>query len=180
MASANPFHVINGTARSETVIIRHPKVFLFMLLTLIYGSAFTPATALSANEKTAVPVQYMIIITGGELLSGVYADSHTYYLTRSLRPLGLQCVGSMSVDDKQANIKEALDYASGKVRLIIITGGLGPTVNDITRETLSDYTGIDLKEHPGALKDIARRFGLPPAQLPPNIRKQIQVPIKGT
>jgi molybdenum cofactor synthesis domain-containing protein len=132
------------------------------------------------NPRPAQPTRYMIVVTGGELLSGVYPDGHTYFITRSLHPLGLQCVGSMSVDDKQADLKEALRYATDKAALVIVTGGLGPTDSDITRETLSDFTGIALKEHPDVLRDMARRFRVSPAQLRPNLRRQTQVPTRGT
>ena len=132
------------------------------------------------NPRSAQPTQYMIVVTGGELLSGVYADGHTYFITRTLRPLGLQCVGSMSVDDKQADIKEALRYATDKAALVIVTGGLGPTDNDITREVLSDFTGIALKEHPEVLQNMARRFHVSPAQVRSNLRRQTQVPTQGT
>jgi len=132
------------------------------------------------NPSSAQPTRYMIVVTGAELLSGVYADGHTYFITRTLRPLGLQCVGSMSVDDKQADLKEALRFAADKAALVIVTGGLGPTENDITREVLSDFTGIALKEHPEVLQDMARRFRVSPAQLRPNLRRQTQVPTRGT
>jgi nicotinamide-nucleotide amidase len=132
------------------------------------------------NPRPAQPTRYMIVVTGGELLSGVYADGHTYFITRTLRPLGLQCVGSMSVDDKQADIKEALRYATDKAALVIVTGGLGPTENDITRETLSDFTGIALKEHPEVLQNMARRFRVSPAKVRSNLRRQTQVPTQGT
>ena len=132
------------------------------------------------NPRPAQPTRYMIVVTGAELLSGVYPDGHTYFTTRTLRPLGLQCVGSMSVDDKQADIKEALRYATDKAALVIVTGGLGPTENDITRETLSDFTGIALKEHLDVLRDMARRFHVSPAKVRPNLRRQTQVPTQGT
>ena len=84
------------------------------------------------NPPSAQPTRYVIVVTGAELLSGVYPDGHTYFITRTLRPLGLQCVGSMSVDDKQVDLKEALRYATDKTALVIVTGGLGPTDSDIT------------------------------------------------
>ncbi len=132
------------------------------------------------HPPSAQPTRYMIVVTGGELLSGIYADGHTYFITRTLHPLGLQCLGSMSVDDKQADLKEALRYATDKAALVIVTGGLGPTDNDITRQTLSDFTAIALKEHPDVLQDMARRFRTSPAQLRPNLRRQTQVPTRGT
>lgn len=122
----------------------------------------------------------MIVITGDELLAGAYPDGHTFFLTRTLRPLGLQCVGSMFVDDSQTQIKEALAFAAGKATLIIVTGGLGPTDNDVTREALHGFTGIELREHPDVLAALARRFNVPAAELRANLRRQTQVPVQGT
>jgi nicotinamide-nucleotide amidase len=138
------------------------------------------AAGASAAEPASQPTRYMIVVTGGELLSGAYADGHTYFLTRTLRPLGLRCVGSMSVDDKQADLKEALRFATSKADLVIVTGGLGPTDNDITREALSDFTGIPLKEHPDVLQEMGRRFRVPPGELRSNLRRQTQVPTRGS
>jgi molybdopterin-biosynthesis enzyme MoeA-like protein/nicotinamide mononucleotide (NMN) deamidase PncC len=136
----------------------------------------------SQFEKSTAgqPTRYMIIVTGGELLSGVYADGHTYFITRTLRPLGLECVGSISVDDKKADLKEALRYATEKAGLVIVTGGLGPTENDITREALSEFTGIPLKENPDVLERMAQRFRVSPEKVRSNLRRQTQVPTRGT
>jgi nicotinamide-nucleotide amidase len=122
----------------------------------------------------------MVVITGDELLAGAYPDGHTFFLARTLRPLGLQCVGSMFVDDSQTDIKEALGFAAGKATLIIVTGGLGPTDNDVTREALQGFTGIELREHPDVLAAMARRFNIPVADLRSNLRRQTQVPAQGT
>ena len=130
--------------------------------------------------SAAQSAKYIIVVTGGELLSGVYPDGHTYFLTRTLRPLGLECVGSMSVDDKQVDLKEALSYATDKADLVIVTGGLGPTDNDITREALSDFTGITLNENTEALQEMARRFRVSPDRLRANLRRQTQAPTEGT
>ncbi|MGB2863597.1 MAG: endo-1,3-alpha-glucanase family glycosylhydrolase [Sedimentisphaerales bacterium] len=78
--------------------------------------------------STAKSTKYIIVVTGGELLSGVYPDGHTYFLTRTLRPLGLECVSSMSVDDKQADLKEALRYATDKADLVIVTEALAQPI----------------------------------------------------
>jgi nicotinamide-nucleotide amidase len=141
-----------------------------------------PAGDSQPNDKvnTAKSTKYIIIVTGGELLSGIYPDGHTYFITRTLRPLGLECVGSMSVDDKQADLVDALRYATDKLNLVIVTGGLGPTDNDITREALSYFTGIPLKEHPVALLEMAQRFRVSPDRLRANLRRQTQTPTKGT
>jgi nicotinamide-nucleotide amidase len=129
---------------------------------------------------TSKRTKYMIVVTGSELLSGAYPDGHTYFITKTLRPLGLECIGSMIVDDKKADIEEALRYSIDKAELVIVTGGLGPTDNDITRQTLSDFTGIALKEQPDVVREMAQRFHVPTNQLRANLRRQTQVPSNGT
>ncbi len=133
-----------------------------------------------ARAPAPEPVRYMIVITGDELLAGAYPDGHTFFLTRTLRPLGLQCVGSLFVDDSRTVVKEALRFATGRATLVIVTGGLGPTDNDITREALGDFTGIELREHPDALAAMAKRFNTPATELRANLRRQTQVPTQGT
>ncbi len=144
------------------------------------GSVPTCAAQQPEQETSAPGIDYTIIVTGAELLTGVYADGHTQFITRSLLPLGLHCVGSISVDDRKADIERALQYAAPQSKLIIITGGLGPTDNDITREVLSKFTGIALREHPQVLALMERRFGTSAEQLRDNLRRQARVPVQGT
>jgi nicotinamide-nucleotide amidase len=151
------------------------SVLLLPLMPLAAALAADPAPP-SAQQ----PVDYMIVVTGGELLSGAYADGHTLFLTRTLHLLGLHCVGSMCVDDRPADLKEALRFATGKAPLVIVTGGLGPTDNDVTRQTLADFTGIALEEQPDVLRQMAARFGVAPDALRANLRRQTQVPTRGT
>ncbi len=125
-------------------------------------------------------LDYFIIVTGSELLRGVYADRHTQFITRALGPLGYRCLGSMSIGDLQTDLHQALDFARRKAPLILTTGGLGPTSQDITRKALSDYTSISLKEHPGALNDLKRRYGGEKGILRPVLRGQALAPEKGT
>jgi nicotinamide-nucleotide amidase len=126
------------------------------------------------------PVDYAIVVTGRELLEGVYADSHTLFLTKTLRGLGLHCRFSISVDDGHADIAEAMRYAFTQVPLVIVTGGLGPTENDVTRQALSEFTGIPLQEHPEILQEMERRMGVARDQMRANLRRQSQMPTRGT
>ena len=157
MAGVEPFHAESATNDSKIDCFTL-SVFQFLgpviLLVIIMGGSLKGAT-FGDGQRPAT--RYMIVVTGGELLAGVYPDGHTQFLTRTLHPLGLQCVGSMCVDDKRTDIEEALRFATGKAPLVIVTGGLGPTDNDITREALSAFTKIPLKENPDALKEMARR-----------------------
>jgi nicotinamide-nucleotide amidase len=88
-------------------------------------------------------------------------------------------VGSMIADDVREDIQAALRFATNKARLVIVTGGLGPTPNDITRETVADFAGIKLQEDPAAIATMERRFNQTKDQLRPNLRRQALVPSRG-
>lgn len=136
------------------------------------------AAALSASQGNQL--DYAIVVTGEELLRGAFADAHTPFIARTLLPMGLHCIGASVIDDKPADIREAVRAAAQKAPLVIVTGGLGPTVNDVTRNVLADLSGIELREHPDALAEMERRFNTPRDQLRPNLRRQVMVPVRGT
>ena len=73
----------------------------------------------------------------------------------------------------------ALAFATNHAALVIVTGGLGPTPNDITRETLAEFTGIPLREDAEVLAQMERRFQHSKEPLRPNLRKQCLVPARG-
>ncbi len=148
------------------------------LVSAIIGLCVVRTAAPSGSAPP--PVRYVVVVTGGELLAGAYPDGHTFFVTRTLRPLGLQCVGSLVVDDRRSDLQDALRFASDRADLVIVTGGLGPTDNDITREALQEFTGIALREHPDVLAAMARRFNTSPDGLRANLRRQTQVPTQGT
>ena len=91
---------------TKMLYLRLPAAMLIVL-------AHAAGAAVSSSPPEPQPTRYMIVVTGGELLSGVYPDGHTYFITRTLHPLGLQCVGSMCVDDRQADIREAAQSFEG-------------------------------------------------------------------
>lgn len=150
----------------------------FRSFNLSWLALILSATA-GAAPPTAVP-DYMIVVTGGELLAGAYPDGHTAFLTRTLLPMGFHCVRSTIVDDSRADIQEALRQATAKVPLVIVTGGLGPTENDVTRPALAELTGIPLAEKADVLAEFERRFKQPQQGLRPNLRRQALVPTQGT
>lgn len=142
-------------------------------------SALTGRPAPAPENPGDRRLDYFIIVTGSEILGGAFPDSHTHFITRALRPCGLRCVGSMTVDDLDEDLRAGLRYATNKASLVIVTGGLGPTDNDITRQTLSKFTGIPLREHPEVLAQMERRFSTPAGQLRANLRRQAQTPVGG-
>ena len=141
--------------------------------------SFVLLTAVSALSASTNRLDYMIVVTGTELLEGAYPDAHTHFLTRALMPMGLHCVGSVTVDDREADVKEALRLCAQKAPLIIVTGGLGPTDNDVTRQALGQFTKIPLEENPEVLADLQRRYASTGTPLRPNMRRQSRVPSRG-
>jgi nicotinamide-nucleotide amidase len=98
-----------------------------------------------------------IINTGTELLLGRVTNTHLGYLAQSLIGLGLRVERQVTVPDGVA-IAEALDDAMARAELILITGGLGPTTDDITREAVAESFGRKLVFHQEILDDIAAKF----------------------
>lgn len=133
------------------------------------------------QSPSSEPVEYFLVVTGDEVLRGVYADAHTLYIARTLAPLGARCVGVMITPDDIASIHRALDVAARRAALVLVTGGLGPTDDDVTREALSRFTGVALAEQPEALSAVMLRFGVSrPEELRANLRRQTLAPTTGT
>ncbi len=85
-----------------------------------------------------------IITIGDEILIGQTIDSNSAWLGQNLDLLGYQIVQISSIADQSDQIVKALDLAKERADLIIITGGLGPTLDDRTKQTLADYFGMKL------------------------------------
>src|ERR1700677_3064973 len=98
-----------------------------------------------------------VINTGTELLLGRVTNTHLGFLAQSLFGLGLRVERQVTVPDGVA-IAEAIDDAMQRAGLIIITGGLGPTSDDITRDAVAEAFGRKLVFHPEILADIAAKF----------------------
>jgi nicotinamide-nucleotide amidase len=159
---------------------RSAALLVAPLLWLASAAVGAGAETNRAPAAGGAALDYMIVVTGEELLRGVYPDAHTCFITRTLHFLGGHCLGSLLVDDRAEDIKEALRFATAKARLVIVTGGLGPTVNDVTRGALSDFAGIPLREDPVVCAELARRFNQPFEQLRANLRRQALVPEQGS
>src|ERR1700723_3135112 len=98
-----------------------------------------------------------IINTGTELLLGRVANTHLGFLAQSLLGLGLRVDRQVTVPDGVA-IAEAIETALSRAEIIVITGGLGPTTDDITREAVAEVFGKKLIFHQEILDDIADKF----------------------
>ena len=86
-----------------------------------------------------------VLNTGTELLLGEVVNTHAAWLGKQLFPLGLRISRQTTVPDGEA-IGDALSECFGRADIVLVTGGLGPTTDDITRETVAKLLGIELVE----------------------------------
>ena len=103
-----------------------------------------------------------ILSVGTELLMGQIANTDAQYLSRRLAELGVGLYRQSVVGDNPARVKEALREALGRADIVITTGGLGPTEDDLTKEMVAEVFGLPLKLHEASLEAIAaymRRLG---------------------
>ncbi|KAA9340577.1 competence/damage-inducible protein A [Adhaeribacter soli] len=104
------------------------------------------------------PVFAEIITIGDEILYGQITDTNSAWLGTELGLLGVQVKQISSIADKATDLIEALEEAMNRADLILITGGLGPTRDDITKKTLADYFKCELKLHEPSLADVTELF----------------------
>jgi len=99
-----------------------------------------------------------VITIGDELLIGQVVDTNSAWLGQNLNPAGVEIKQITSVSDDSAHIVEAIESARKRVDILILTGGLGPTRDDITKNTLATYFGVGLKMDEKALELVRAIF----------------------
>ncbi len=99
-----------------------------------------------------------IIAVGSELLTPDRLDTNSLFLTGELNRLGIEVVRKLVVGDQAGQIRDAFREALGRVELVIAIGGLGPTEDDLTRETLADLLGRRLVRDDAVVRTIEARF----------------------
>jgi len=85
-----------------------------------------------------------VIVIGNEILSGETLDTNAQFLGQELSNIGAQVICKLSIPDTISEIKGALTYCFQKADLVISTGGLGPTTDDVTKSAISEYFNADL------------------------------------
>jgi nicotinamide-nucleotide amidase len=119
-----------------------------------------------------------VINTGTELLLGMVTNTHLGFLAQGLFSLGLRVERQVAVPDGMA-IAVALEEAMGRAELIVVTGGLGPTSDDVTREAVAEAFGLELVFHPEILDGIAVKFAARKFAMNELQRAQAMVPRGG-
>ena len=117
-----------------------------------------------------------IVTIGSELLHGQIIDTNASYLARTLNSIGFDIAFHTTVGDISTQIKDVLFQAKDRTDLVITTGGIGPTEDDLTREVIADLTGVPLifkGELMDQIESIFKRIGY---SMPENNRKQAFIP----
>lgn len=117
-----------------------------------------------------------IIAVGSELLTPDRLDTNSLYLTEELNKLGIEVVRKTIVGDSQKELREAFAGAMGRVELVISCGGLGPTADDLTRETVAELLQRKLVRDERIVQAIAARFRSFRREMPEINVRQAMVP----
>jgi len=120
-----------------------------------------------------------IITIGDEILIGQIVDTNSAFIAQRLNAIGIGVKQISSVSDDKQHILNALAEAHQRADIILITGGLGPTKDDITKKTLAEYFGVELIENKKALQNVESIFSRlrgPSAELLEVNKQQALVP----
>lgn len=111
-----------------------------------------------ASKNLPQALQAEIITIGDELLYGQITDSNAEWIGKTLAENGFRLVRKSTVGDTQEDIMAALDQIRPKTQLVLITGGLGPTKDDITKKTLAEYFGVGFRTDEGVMAHLEQIF----------------------
>jgi len=127
------------------------------------------ALSLLSGEETT---KAEIISVGTELLLGQLVDTNAAYLASELPALGIDCYFISQVGDNLNRLTETLRRAWTRSDLVLVTGGLGPTEDDLTREAIAALLGEEMRIVPELEQELRARFALLRRELPPSNLKQ--------
>lgn len=99
-----------------------------------------------------------VLTVGDEILFGQITDTNSQWISAELTNLGIKTNRKTSIGDQKSEITNAIDEAFKRSNVVIMTGGLGPTKDDITKKTIAEYFKVDLILNEDILKDVTYFF----------------------
>jgi nicotinamide-nucleotide amidase len=121
-------------------------------------------------------VKASILAIGDEIVAGLTTDTNSSFLAQLVRSAGVEVVSFFGVADDEDEILRAFERALADADLVITTGGLGPTADDLTTACVARLAGVPLELHEPSLLAIEDRFRRLGIEMPPNNRKQAMLP----
>jgi nicotinamide-nucleotide amidase len=123
-----------------------------------------------------VPLEVEILSTGDELLTGQVVDTNSAWLMDRLWDLGVMVRRKTLVGDDRGDLDAALRETTGRAGLVVMSGGMGPTEDDLTAERVAALLGVPLELHEPSLRTIEERFRRFGREMTPNNAKQAWFP----
>src|SRR5262249_24591124 len=117
-----------------------------------------------------------VIAVGSELLGSARLDTNSLVLADQLARLGIDLRAKSVVGDNRSDLAQLVTQALTRADLLILTGGLGPTDDDVTRAVVAEVLGLALEEDAGIVAAIQRRFERRGLRMPEVNRRQAMVP----
>lgn len=117
-----------------------------------------------------------LICVGTELLMGQVTNTNAQYIAESLAPSGIDMYRQIVVGDNPKRLTEAIETALARADVLILTGGLGPTDDDLTKETMASVLGLSMELYPEEWERIEEYFKRTGRKATPNNRKQAVFP----
>lgn len=117
-----------------------------------------------------------IITSGTEILLGDIVDTNAAWIAQQLRECGVNLYYKTTVGDNEPRLRGVIELCMARSDVILITGGLGPTVDDITRDAIANATRCPLLLHDGALATLEGRFARFGVTMTDNNRRQALIP----
>ncbi len=128
------------------------------------------------RDRAAAPPAAAVVAIGDELLAGRVRDTNSGWLAAELTRRGFAVTAAVAAPDRVKAIVDALGYAAARADVVVVTGGLGPTVDDRTFEALGRLTHSPLRPRPEVVAAIAVRLGVCAGQLDAANRRQARLP----
>lgn len=127
------------------------------------------------SALSILPRRAIIIAVGSELLTPFRTDTNSLFVTSRLNDLGIEVTAKVIVGDRREELATVVGEAMRRADLLVLTGGLGPTDDDVTRLAVSDALGLPLLEDPSIVERIRQRFAQRGMAMPAVNRVQGQV-----
>src|SRR5690554_1276844 len=112
-----------------------------------------------ASLALVTRVRAHLLTIGDELLSGDVVDRNKAWLGRRCRALGVEVIRASTVRDRRSEIVAAMQEAAAGAELCLVSGGLGPTTDDLTAESAAAAAGVELVRHPILVERLEQFFG---------------------
>jgi nicotinamide-nucleotide amidase len=121
-----------------------------------------------------------VLNTGTELLLGSVLNTHPRIFAEGLWPLGLRLDRQVTVPDGGTGIRDGLEETFGRADIVLMTGGLGPTTDDVSREAMAELLGLELIHDESVMEAIRARFARRGLEMGPRNARQAQRPREAT